>query len=97
MSIPSFLWLRIEEKNDVFVKGGCVLDEDGWEIAAVFDFNDGDDDVRPGRLDLFGLVTELSIEEERFEEFIFSMVTFLFFLEGEDIVVRRLLCKGQQL
>ena len=81
----------MEEKNDVIDNGGWIFDDDGWGMATVFDFNDGDNDVRPERLDLFGLEVDPSmiVEEERFASIIFLTVTFLFFFDGDDMVVQR--------
>ena len=80
----------MDEKNNVFVNGGWIFNDNGWAIAAVFDCYDGDNDACPERLDLFGLLAEpasMTVEEERLAAFIFLTVTFLFFFEGEVMLV----------
>ena len=42
--MPSLEWVWTCEKKDAFVKGGCLLDDDGYRIVAVFDLRDGGED-----------------------------------------------------
>ena len=89
--MPSLECERIDEKKDVLDNGGHVLDDDGCEMAAVFDLRDGDKDDCLGRRFRLGLATE-EIEASSVDfcfaiaAFISTVVTFRFFRDGDSIV-----------
>ena len=80
--------MRIDEKKDALVSSGWILDEDGWDIEAVFDFNDGDnDELRERRcwFDELDIVVR-TVDWLDLALIIFRTVTFHFFFDGDAIV-----------
>lgn len=77
----------------MLLNGGCVFDDDGCDVAAVFDLKDGDKELRLWRPGLLGLVI-VDVTEEVSTAFfsldvaalILVVVTFLFFFDGDTIV-----------
>ena len=79
---------RIDEKKDALASGGWILDEDGWDIEAVFDFNDADnDELRERRCWFDGLdIVVRTVDWLDLALIIFRAVTFRFFFDGDTIV-----------
>ena len=90
ISVPSLEYERIDEKKEVLLKGGYILDDDGCDIAAVFDLRDGDKDEFLWRPGWFGLVMgDIEVSTVAcclaITAFILTVVTFLFFFDGDTI------------
>ena len=88
--VPSLELEWIDEKKEVLLKGGYILDDDGCNIAAVFDLKDGDKDECHWRPCLFGLVVvDMGARTVvcclANAAFILTVVIFLFFFDGETI------------
>ena len=70
------------------LKGGRVLEDNGWDMAAVLDFNDGDNDDRRVRIDRLGLALVVTCERTlaclACDAFMRAVATFLFFFDGFD-------------